>query len=358
MPLPTSRHVRSARAFLLVAILVSACDSRGGTPLSSPADADLPAIPRTAADSARMPPRPAVHVLRDGEATGEVPVLNGAVVVVTVASASSGRCESVAVTGAFTQALFPEIGTCRGHLLSYGVGQTVTLGPYTGTGIGILRFTLPLVEGGRGLSYVTGEFPRFSVHMDDGMADSDYDDVVLSVTVVPSDCNLLADPRAVTDSLLLDPAVQQGMKDLWRDSKPLEPLDERREQGGYIVRNGSTGALSVVPYLSNLSPAACTATLDGAEMQTIAANGGVVAGYVHTHPFSPRDPLPSAGQCQGKDEGNFRFGDGPSRQDRVAQIQSPWPSYVMDSRHIHRLRPYQHRGRPDTYPRDRHCARG
>ncbi len=355
-----ARSLASARRFratlCLAALAAAACDRGGGAP---PTAADVPEIPRTAADSARMPPRPAVHVLRDGEATGEVPVLNGAVVVVTVASASSGRCESVAVTGAFTQALFPEIGTCRYHLLSYGVGQSVTLGPYTGTGIGILRFTLPLVEGGRGLSYVTGEFPHFTVHMDDGMADRDYDDVVLSVRIVPSDCNLLADPGAVTDSLLMDPAVQQGMKDLWRDSNPLAPLDERREQGGYIARETATGELSVVPYASNLSPAACTATLDGAEMQAIAANGKMVVGYFHTHPFQYGDPLPPGGTCgEVQADPDAFFADGPSKPDKAAQKQSPWPSYIVDRRHIHRLRPYQHTGAGDLYQRDQNCAKG
>jgi len=114
-----------------------------------------------------------------------------------------------------------------------------------------------------------------------------------------------------------------------------------------------------VPFGSNASPDVCTATISGAEMSSIQMNGGTILGFIHTHPQPAGSRLPPGGTCKGIIDPTARFGDGPSQADQDASEISPWPSYVVDKDHVHRLDPFYKKGDPITkFQRNSSCAKG
>jgi hypothetical protein len=334
-------------------LLVTAC---GDNPHpTAPSRRLAGAAPTTAADSiaylARVKAlglnRPHLDV---AGSVGAITVQAGEAVVVNVLGMENGRCEDVSVSGAISATLFTGIGTPAACAKPSGTATTApaTVAGPVFFGITSANSTNQIAQTGT---------HSYTVAFEDGGGDNDYNDIVLAVQIV-SACSLFKDPSQVTDALLNDPVVQRGLKDLWSGSNPLDSIQNRREQGGYIVRDTISGELSIVPYLSNQSPTACTATVDGAEMSTIESFGRVILGYAHTHPYDRGTPLPPDGACLGKTGANYRFGDGPSRADREAQADSPWPSYVIDPHHVHVLDPFQKKGRVRSYDRDQNCARG
>jgi hypothetical protein len=336
------------------AVLLAAGCGDNPHPTAPSREAAGPA-PLTAADSAAYFARlEALGLARPhfdvAALVGTITVQPGEAVYVSILSMENGRCEDVMVTGAITATLFTGIGTPTACAKPSGTTPTA---PATVAGPVFFHIT----SAGSTSQFTQTGAHAFTVAFEDGGGDNDYNDIVLSVLVV-STCNLFKDPSEVTDPLLNDPAVQQGLKDLWSGSNPLDPIANRREQGGYIVKNPITGQLSVVPYLSNQSPTSCTATIDGAEVSTITANGSEIVGYVHTHPYTRGTRLPPRGACLGYTDPAARFGDGPSMADKSAQADSPWPSYIIDPRHIHVLSPFQTKGRVKSYNRDQTCARG
>jgi hypothetical protein len=100
---------------------------------------------------------------------------------VMVMSASTTRCERVATSEAVDTVALTEVGTCRGAQ-NYGVGAIAVLGPAARDGA--LRVYLPLAAGGAGLGKVIGTYPSYTVRLDDGLFDGDFDDVILNVRVL------------------------------------------------------------------------------------------------------------------------------------------------------------------------------
>ncbi|MHB1073221.1 MAG: hypothetical protein ACYC3Q_10415 [Gemmatimonadaceae bacterium] len=203
---------------------------------------------------------------------------------------------------------------------------------------------------------MSGSDPLYTVSLYDDYGD-DTDDVVLSVRVLTDTCALLAEtPNA---SLLNQLGVQQALKNLWLMSDPSAPVELRREMGGYLVRQGEDVVL--VPFQSNSSPDMCTATISGAEISEIQQGGGTIIGFVHTHPFKSGTPVPTSGTgtCKGLTAPGMRFGDGPSQADKDAAMDSPWPSFVVDSQHVHSLPPnYQPGMKIPKFNRNKSCAQG
>jgi hypothetical protein len=171
----------------------------------------------------------------------------------------------------------------------------------------------------------------------------------------PPPCDLLADPAKVQDSVLRDANVQAGLKTLWRNSNPHDSIANRREQGAFIVWDHQTGQLKLTEFATNQSPRMCESPVDVAAINSTFANGDSIVGYVHTHPHHANEPVPTDGSCAENRRPDKVFGDGPSRADRKLQQTSGWPAYVFDFDHIHRLRPFQRRGRPETINRAPNC---
>jgi len=250
--------------------------------------------------------------------------------VVTVASASTSRGEQVAVQGVITQLLFSCVGGC-GTSESDNVGISTTIGPAPADGT--LEFILPLAAGGTGLARVSGAYPSYTVEMDDGLVDRDFNDVVLSVEITPAkdDCDLFQGP--VSDPLLQNNDIQKALFELFQDSHPDAPnVHDRVEMAGYIVEQD--GKLGFVPAGSNQSPQICSSTFTPSDLPA----GAKLEGFVHTHPHDAGDPLPADGSCLGKSSG--RFGDGASDADVAAALNSSVPTYVVDRDHVHRLPPF------------------
>lgn len=171
-------------------------------------------------------------------------------------------------------------------------------------------------------------------------------------------CNMLT--GVSHDSLLNDIAVQRAMHQYWAASNPTDPsVGNRKEQGGYIVRDTATKVLSVVPFSSNSAPDVCFATLEGTDLTQSFQNGQTLVGMFHTHPHNPGQPPPAT--CHVKNSGlpGAHFGDGASDVDYVAVNDSSWsvPSYIVDFRHVHRIRPGDTPGSPlHTERRSNNCS--
>jgi hypothetical protein len=236
----------------------------------------------------------------------------------------------------------------------FDIGRSLDLGPAPASGA--LSFILTDPRFGSGPFRVSGTYPNYTVECEDGFGDLDFNDNILSVVVTPDLCNLFGS-NPTGDAPLDDPAVQQELKHLWGHSDPTNPEQHKRfEQGGYIVnRNGQR---EVVEFASNSSPSVCSATVTGQEITAIQQSGGTIEGFVHTHPHTPGTPVPDP-SCPNYGNPNFHMGDGVSIRDEEIMDASPFPGYVMDQKHMHRMDPFHQVNDPvSTFNRDSSCAKG
>jgi hypothetical protein len=281
------------------------------------------------------------------QASGVAEMFGGDRVTITITSAEcAGTGDVLAVSG-------PVSGTVSTDAC-FDVGRSLDLGPAAASGD--LFFTLTDSRYGAGPFEVTGSYPNYTVACEDGYGDLDFNDNILSVVVTPDQCNLFGS-NPTGDAVLDDPAVQEDLKHLWGHSDPTDPAQKNRhEQGGYIVnRNGQR---EIVEFSSNSAPSVCGATITPTDMQAIQQSGGTIEGFVHTHPHTPGAPVPDP-SCPGYGNPNMHFGDGASPQDELAMDASPWPGYVMDKKHVHRMDPYHQSGDPVAkFNRDSNCAKG
>lgn len=189
---PTSTLSRRCLLFsAAVALsLIGACSDRDPT---GPPDSERPAltVAELATDSTALASGQPVQAQ---ESSVTITISEGADAVVTVTSASTARCETVGVSGAINDSdIFPlGIGGCGGGE-SDNVGQVVTIGPAAADGI--LDFSISSSSASQ--SIVSGEFPSYTVAMDDGLFDFDFDDVVLSVEVMEGDAEVVCNPDPV-----------------------------------------------------------------------------------------------------------------------------------------------------------------
>jgi hypothetical protein len=117
-----------------------------------------------------------------------------------------------------------------------------------------------------------------------------------------------ADTCLTGDEAFDDPAVKQGLNDLWTRSNPAAAQAQRLEQGGWIVRNWD-GSYSMAPF---------TVTAQGpcSIKGNFNAPAGTVA-WVHTHPFTSGEVQTICGALKLRDPyapGGFRDAIGPSGQ--------------------------------------------
>jgi|GEM_PF-4289770 len=176
---------RPSRAALLgagVLLALAACDGGRQAPITgAPAAGAL----RTPADSAAALRRN-LALWNSGArgslsaAAAGIPVQAGQRLVITVTGAESSRCEDVSVTGAINELVLHEVGGCYGNP-NYGIGKTATTSAAAADGT--VDVIMSTGAGGTGLSQISGSYPDYTVALDDGLYDADYNDVVLSVHV-------------------------------------------------------------------------------------------------------------------------------------------------------------------------------
>lgn len=163
---------------LAVLLGVTACSQGQATGPTSPTQL------RRAADVSDSV-RPAVRLL--AAATQTIPIKKGESALIAVVSADcAAQGDVVSVSGA----LSGTIGTDVCHVIP----PPVTLGPATQDGQLLFQDSGPWGTGG---TLVSGSYPNYTVSMGDGYGDNDYNDAVLTCTILGNLCP----PTASADSI-------------------------------------------------------------------------------------------------------------------------------------------------------------
>ena len=121
-----------------------------------------------------------------------IPIAAGQSAVITVRSVETSRCEAVAVSGVITQVLFENVGICG------GIGRRVTIGPAATNGFLHFYFSTSSTSSDSTLEDRT---PDYTVGIDDGIYDQDFDDVILSIAlgmITGVDCGAVERGQTVT----------------------------------------------------------------------------------------------------------------------------------------------------------------
>ena len=180
---------RKARVYALAALgflpFLGSCDKDAVTVPTKPSGVDGNPDLRTAEDSAgflRLGSGSETMTLSTSPTS--ISLSAGESIVVTIVSTEcSGDPETVKVYGVISQVVAS--GSCATL-----AGTTVTLGPATASGT--ISFKATHQQYGEGpAGAVTGMLPEYTVGMNDGYGDTDYDDVVISVRIV---CPRVGDP--------------------------------------------------------------------------------------------------------------------------------------------------------------------
>jgi hypothetical protein len=152
-----------------------------------------------------------------------------------------------------------------------------TLGPSPSDGI--LDFVLTDPRYGRGPYAVTGTYPDYTVYVEDGFGDLDYNDNILSCHFTPANCP----PSG--DQVLDDPAARHQFRGGLNASNPnASPGSGQKKEHGGIVwkRPDNTYLFEDIP-----DPGAteCHYTLPGGNHPP-PESGMIPAGGWHTHPHT------------------------------------------------------------------------
>jgi hypothetical protein len=236
-----SHHTRprvTLAGFLLLSILVSACTDR------SPVATRAPVVLLTAADSAYFRANRFEALLpTSGPPQGSVNHLSisaGETITVTITSAEcSGVGDVMEVQGPVSGVISTD--ACQ------GTGASITLGPSSTDGA--LSFVLTDQRFGSGPFAVTGAYPDYTVYVEDGFGDGDYNDNILSVHFTPPNCPPSGDTLGIpggTAHPLDDPAVRHGLKDALLNSNPnaAPGTGVKKEHGGVIWQRADGSMLT------------------------------------------------------------------------------------------------------------------
>ncbi len=239
--------------------------------------------------------------IQSHQSSGVVAIHAGDMAVVTVVSASTARCESVGVFGVISQTLFSGVGSCG------GVGRSTMIGPAPTDG----SLFFALTSSSRSQALVDGQFPDYTVRLDDGLFDADFDDVILSVKI-RTPCPPGSSGDAVLDAL----EASVGLVDALSTSRPDLPPGSRREVGGLVwQRADGTFFTSIVPP----GPGTTECRFDGnfAEAGRRPPEPGAVAvAKFHTHPHLHDDPVYGCASA-----GGTRFAQFPGDRGQVPRAR-------------------------------------
>lgn len=231
------------------------------------------------------------------------------------------------------------------------IGRTWSFpGPYViGTKIS-LQF-ISGVDHAKGAMFLTGAYPDWTIAFEDGF-DADNNDFFLSITAVRDTCQVFANPAQVTDAVLLDPTFQMYLKNYWIRTGP-NAAGGGVEYGGYLADNG--GIKEFIDFTGNASPVPCQVNDALGHIQQVMASNNVV-GMFHTHPYTPGAPITPNGSCLGIKVPGMFHGDGASDVDAELVGGAPFPSYIFDKNHVHRLKAYFNKDVDSVETFDRNLA--
>lgn len=154
------------------------------------------------------------------------------------------------------------------------------------------------------------------------------------------------DPPCETGNPMLDsPEVQRGMDQLWEASDADAPMADRRERGGWILKN-SLGEYSFRAFPSEWTIGACGIN---APAYTVPPAGTVA--WVHTHPYHTGEPLTACDPERVMVGGvtflaYTRYSNDPSRPDGELAVRWNLPGVIIDHDKV-----TQYKGEPSS--RDR-----
>lgn len=330
----TDRVSRRRAAPLVLAVLASCSDGRSPVIPGARGSGEL----RTPADSAAFLARPRPSANVGAAAFGVVTADSGNMVTIIITRTNCAADNVLSVSGVVT-------GTVSGDACD-SEGSIATFGPAVAGGT--INFDLRS-QYGTGRYRVEGVHPSYTVRFDDAFGDGDFDDIVLWVRCT-SDCDLLDRPSR--DTILDNPVVQSGLKDIWELSDPENPtMFSRQERGMWIVQNLQDGSLTWVLF-DNTSNYACGLNVPMDQMTRLNESGTQrVVGLAHTHPHEPgtyRNP----GHCTVYQHNEITIQDGPSGADIRAASTLGQPHYILDHQHIYRVRPD---GRMQQFNRNPNC---
>jgi len=208
---------------------------------------------------------------------GGIPIDSGDVVTVTIVSAEcSGVGDVLEVHGPVSGVVSTD--AC------FDVGASQTFGPSPSSGE--LTFTLTDQRYGSGTFRVSGSYPHYTVEMEDGYGDGDFNDNILSVVFEADSCPPTGDP------VLDDPGVRAGMSQLLEQSNPeASNQGDRVEKAGLIYRRPD-GSVYLQPFVTQ-SPDNCT--FEWGVIQPV-VDGDVLIARFHTHPYTPGEMVIVCGQ--------------------------------------------------------------
>ena len=175
----------------------------------------------------------------------------------------SGNPETVSVSGVIT-------GVISGSCVTLP-GTTVKLGPATANGTVSFRATHHFYGQGRA-GEVSGSFPAYTVGMNDGYGDTDYNDVVVSVNVI-FHCPQSNDP------IINHPDFKSRYDSLMRASKVDSAVSSRREWGMTIVLdpNAPSGIRINWPQVQ------------GTQCKVSIPSDPLALADIHSHPYWERE---------------------------------------------------------------------
>jgi hypothetical protein len=249
----------------------------------------------------------------EGEGTGwMITVCQGDTVTVTITSAEcSGIGDVLYFGGVLTLVV--------SHDACFDVGATTTV---IASSRGPIWPILDDPRFGYGTFRVEGALPQFTVYVEDGYGDGDFDDNILTIRIGhPTDC-----APYPHDEDLENPAVRD-----WLNTEFLRGAIEGNEPNGWIYKNDATGEYVFQSDL--VSPrSACWVDMPA----TVPSKPGhtVVAGY-HGHILPPGSHPPAS--CGLDPRGTIL--NGPSAFDRNATRVTGVKHYIVDENELHTVQP-------------------
>lgn len=235
-----------------------------------------PIVLLTAADSTRFLASRSATLIAASPPQGSVDrsyIYTGETITVTITSAEcSGVGDVMEVRG-------PVSGTVSTDACN-GVGSSITLGPSPSDGP--LQFVLTDQRYGSGPFAVTGTYPDFTVYVEDGFGDLDYNDNILSLHFTPPTCPPSGDP--VVDAA----AVRHGLRDELAASNPnATPGSGSKLEHGGVIWQRPDGSL-FTQDITDPGATECQWQSPGAFNPP--EPGAVGIAKFHTHPQSYQEP--------------------------------------------------------------------
>lgn len=149
------------------------------------------------------------------------------------------------------------------------------------------------------------------------------------------------DPCETTNYRIIDdPDVRQAFLELWEASRTDLPMDQRSEQGGWIVSTQNSG-YEVIPFPADWSTSPCGIDLPADFIDQVPPN---IVGVVHTHPFFEGEDITAPDVCGEEAPESYESESNYNDLDfliRLANHQSDYciKSFIIDGDHIFSMTP-------------------